>query len=65
MMCVEFMYSLHSFTHSDMRKSILLKFIRRKHLEQISNESKSSAAVELSPGIKCRKTGTWEGGHET
>lgn len=60
--------------YSYIRKSILLKLdnqvtacggvIRGKNLEQISNDSKSSAAVERSSGKRYRKMGTWEGSHE-
>lgn len=55
-------------------KNILLKLdnqvtscgesCERKNLEQISNDSKSSAAVERSSGKRYRKTGTWEDSHE-
>lgn len=67
-------YDIYNFIYSYRIINILLKLdnqvtacgesYERKNLEQISNDSKSSAAVERSSGKRYRKMGTWEDSHE-
>lgn len=66
--------NIYSFIYSYVRKNILLRWdnqvtacgesYERKKSGQISNDSKSSAAVERSSGKRYRKMGTWEDSHE-